>query len=154
MAATLEEIEAVYRREFERFLRVASSIVGDEEAGYDAVQEAFAQAIRHRRGFGRRGPLEAWLWRTVVNSARKARRPRSVAVEASRNGPAPDDPFELRGPIADLPERQRLVVFLRYYADLDYGAIADTLGIAPGTVAATLNAAHAALRRQLEEVPQ
>src|SRR5206468_6238374 len=41
-------------------------------------------------------------------------------------------------------ERQRLVLFLRYYADLDYAAIADTLGIGPGTVGASLNHAHAA----------
>jgi RNA polymerase sigma factor (sigma-70 family) len=51
-----------------------------------------------------------------------------------------------------LPERQRLALFLRYYADLDYAAIADVLGIRPRTVAATLNAAHTRLRRRLEEV--
>jgi DNA-directed RNA polymerase specialized sigma24 family protein len=50
-----------------------------------------------------------------------------------------------------MPDRQRLVLFFRYYADLDYQAIAATLGITPGTVGATLNAAHAALRRSLEE---
>jgi RNA polymerase sigma factor (sigma-70 family) len=53
--------------------------------------------------------------------------------------------------IAALPERQRLVLFLRYYADLEYAAIAETLGIGLGTVGATLNHAHAALRRRLEE---
>jgi DNA-directed RNA polymerase specialized sigma24 family protein len=46
------------------------------------------------------------------------------------------------------------VLFLRYYADLGYAAIADALGIQPGTVAATLNHAHAALRKLLEEVPR
>ena len=51
-----------------------------------------------------------------------------------------------------LPERQRLAVFLRYYADLDYAAIGEALGIRTGTVAATLNAAHVALRARLEEV--
>ena len=51
--------------------------------------------------------------------------------------------------IADLPERQRLVLFLRYYADLDYRQIADALGIRRGTVGATLNQAHAALRPML-----
>jgi DNA-directed RNA polymerase specialized sigma24 family protein len=49
-----------------------------------------------------------------------------------------------------LPERQRLVLFLRYYADLDYHTIATALEIADGTVAATLNAAHTTLRKQLE----
>ena len=44
--------------------------------------------------------------------------------------------------LARLPERQRTAVFLRYYADLDYAAIGEALGITTGTVAATLNAAH------------
>jgi DNA-directed RNA polymerase specialized sigma24 family protein len=42
-------------------------------------------------------------------------------------------------------------LFLRYYADLDYASIAAALDIAEGTVGATLNAAHVALRRSLEE---
>ena len=59
--------------------------------------------------------------------------------------------------VAALPERQRLAVFLRYYADLDYRAIATALAIEPGTVSATLNSAHASLRRfasTREEVSQ
>jgi len=50
-----------------------------------------------------------------------------------------------------LPERQRLVLFLRYYADLDYAEIARALGIRRGTVSATLNQAHASLRPMLAE---
>jgi DNA-directed RNA polymerase specialized sigma24 family protein len=41
-------------------------------------------------------------------------------------------------------------VFLRYYADLDYQTIADTLGIEVGTVGATLAAAHRMLRKSIE----
>jgi RNA polymerase sigma factor (sigma-70 family) len=68
----------------------------------------------------------------------------------SRNGFG--DP--VRVALAALPERQRLVLFLRYYADLDYATIAATLEIAEGTVAATLSSARAALRESLEEVPR
>jgi RNA polymerase sigma factor (sigma-70 family) len=57
----------------------------------------------------------------------------------------------LRAAIAALPERQRLAVFLRYYADLDYAAIAEALGIERGTVAATLNVAHRKLESSLKE---
>ena len=64
--------------------------------------------------------------------------------------PAPEID-ELRTAVAALPERQRLAVFLRHYADLDYAAIAETLEIAPGTVGATLSAAYASLRTSLEE---
>ena len=61
---------------------------------------------------------------------------------------------DLRKILAVLPERQRLVVFLRYYADLDYRSIADVLGIEMGTVGATLSKAQQALRQALEEVPR
>jgi RNA polymerase sigma factor (sigma-70 family) len=151
VGATVEEIETVYRREFRRFVRVAAAVAGDDERGRDAVQEAFALALRHRRSFGRRGPLEAWLWRTTVNCALRAHRSREDAAEVvtSTNG-VPAEEHEVRAAIALLPERQRLVLFLRYYADLDYAAIGDALGIAPGTVGATLNAAHARLREPLE----
>ena len=48
-----------------------------------------------------------------------------------------------------LPMRQRTVLFLRYYADMDHRAIADVLQIEVGTVGSTLNAALAALRREM-----
>lgn len=53
--------------------------------------------------------------------------------------------------LASLPERQRLVLFLRYYADLDYEAIAHALGMRKGTVSSTLSHAHAAIRAALTE---
>ena len=59
---------------------------------------------------------------------------------------------EIREAIAALPERQRTTLFLRHYADLDYDQIAAVLGVAHGTVAATLNAAHTKLRSVLGEV--
>jgi RNA polymerase sigma factor (sigma-70 family) len=57
-----------------------------------------------------------------------------------------------RAALAALPERQRLALFLRYYADLDYAGIAEALGISRGTVSATLHAAHSKLQTQLTEV--
>ena len=57
----------------------------------------------------------------------------------------------MRAAVAALPERQRLALFLRYYADLDYAGIAEALGISRGTVSATLHAAHTTLQTQLSE---
>jgi RNA polymerase sigma-70 factor (ECF subfamily) len=59
---------------------------------------------------------------------------------------------DVRASLLSLPERQRLAVFLRYYADLSYEQIADALGVRVGTVAASLHAAHVSLRQRLEEV--
>ena len=157
--ASLSAIETVYRGRFEAFLRVAAAVAGDEQRGRDVVHEAFVRAVRHRRRLRHEDRLEPWLWRIVVNEARRRRRDerRLTTVElaaepaaASPNGH--DEHRALRAAITALPERQRLVLFLRYFADLDYEAIAETLAIAPGTVAATLHAAHAKLRHQLQEV--
>ena len=50
-----------------------------------------------------------------------------------------------------LPERQRLAIFLRYYADLSYAQIAEALGVSSGTVSASITTARGALREQLQE---
>jgi RNA polymerase sigma factor (sigma-70 family) len=149
------ELEAVYRARFSTFLRVAAAITRDDQLALDAVQEAFASAIRNRRRFRGDGPLEAWVWRMVVNAARKARRPlREPPPEPARNGSSPFEAGDLRAAIEALPDRQRTVLFLRYFADLDYRSIAAALDVTVGTVGSALNAAHAALRRSLEEVPR
>jgi DNA-directed RNA polymerase specialized sigma24 family protein len=147
----LEEIELIYRHRYSAFLRVAVAITGDEQHGADAVQDAFVGVVRSRRGIRRRGALETFIWRAVVNSARNPR-PTVYGEWAELSAPEPEGADErVRAAIAALPERQRLVLFLRYFADLDYRAIAGVMGIRPGTVAATLNAAHAAVKEMLEE---
>lgn len=113
-------------------------------------------AVRQRRDYRGSGSIEAWVWRIVVNEARRlAREPHPEALDAAHepagNGHF-EDPFDLRVWIAALPERQRETLFLRYYADLEYRAIADVLGIEVGTVSATLSTAHQTLRKRLEEV--
>jgi RNA polymerase sigma-70 factor (ECF subfamily) len=153
--ASLADLEALYRRRFHEYAAVAGAILRDADAGRDAVQEAFAKAVRARHGFRARGPLDAWLWRAVVNAALSERRRRARpplapdAIVENGSHPLEDD---VRAAIDRLPERQRLVLFLRYYADLDYREIADTLGISPGTVGAALHAAHQVVRRRLTEV--
>jgi RNA polymerase sigma-70 factor (ECF subfamily) len=154
----LAEIEALYRARLGAFRRVARGILGDDEAARDAVQEAFASAVRNRRSFRGDGLIEGWVWRIVVNAARMhrraaAERPPVFSAELVANG-QPEIDLRVRAAIAALPERQRLVLFLRYFADLDYATIADALEIAPGTVGATLNNARGSLRRVLEEVPR
>jgi RNA polymerase sigma-70 factor, ECF subfamily len=152
--ASLDDLEGLYRARFGVFVRVARAVTGDDGFAADAVHDAFVQAVRKRRSFRREGPLEAWVWRMVVNAARKRAPPHepssAEAVDTQQNGFG--DP--VRAAVAALPERQRLILFLRYYADLDYDAIAATLGVAPGTVGATLNAARAALRNSLKEADQ
>jgi RNA polymerase sigma-70 factor (ECF subfamily) len=152
--AGIDQLEALYRERYRHFLRVAGLVCGDVERAHDAVQEGFASTVRSRRSYRGEGSLEAWVWRAVVNAAKRQRvgEPTAVAAEpVSENGTA-DEERSIRAWVAALPERQRLTVYLRYYADLDYRSIADVLGVEVGTVSATLSAAHRNLRSSSEEV--
>ncbi len=157
--ASVEEIELIYRERFHRFVRVAQAITRSRESAVDAVQEAFASTLRSRHSYRGRGTVEAWIWSSVVNTARKTVRAQSTVpladpstLEALAVFSDDVDEDEVRLVIGALPERQRLVLFLRYYADLDYRAIAEALELEVGTVGATLNQAHGNLRRLLTEV--
>jgi RNA polymerase sigma-70 factor (ECF subfamily) len=153
---SLREVERLYRQDYRRFVQVAAAITRDPEAAAEAVQEAFARAIRHRREFRGDAPLEAWIWRVVVNEAKRLAAARTAtaevpAAEYATDG-LPSENAAVRALIAALPERQRLAIFLRYYADLDYRTIGEVLEIEMGTVSATLAAAHRSLREAIEGV--
>jgi RNA polymerase sigma-70 factor (ECF subfamily) len=144
-------IEDLYRRRYRKFLRLAIAVVGSPDAAADAVQEGFARALRERHRLRNDDALGAWVWRMVLNAAidQQRRRGREIAGDppdvAARE---PEDLRELRRAVAALPDRQRHALFLRHYADLSYDEIAEVLGVARGTVAATLHAAHAVLRKE------
>jgi RNA polymerase sigma-70 factor, ECF subfamily len=154
--ADSREVERVYRERFHDFARIAFAITRSEELAGEAVQETFARALRSRESYRREGTVEAWLWSILVNVARSSRRTPVEVEYVDGEGPAAPEIAARDGDfgrwVAALPERQRLAVFLRYWADLDYRAIASVLGVEVGTVSATLNAAHATLRRSLKEV--
>ena len=156
MTELASTIETAYRARAGEFLRVATAIAGSREGGRDAVQEALTRAFARRGTFRGSGTVEAWLWRAVVNSARnvRARSPLVAGdpqIDAAAHDVADEQRDAVRAAVAALPERQRLALFLRYYADLDYAAIAAALGVRRGTVSATLNHAHEALRAALGE---
>jgi RNA polymerase sigma factor (sigma-70 family) len=151
-------LAALYRADYHRFVRFAEAITRDPEDARDAVQEGFAGALRRLDRFSGRGSFEGCVWRCVLNAARMGGRRRSlgrVLALAGRPSSKASETAEseqtLLSQVAQLPERQRLVLFLRYFADLPYDGIAEALEVAPGTVAAPLHAAHNALRQRLEE---
>jgi RNA polymerase sigma-70 factor (ECF subfamily) len=154
--AEIDEIEAVYRAKFASFVRVAAGIAGAAAAD-DAVHDAFVAAVKGRRHYTGRGSLEAWLWKAVVRSALKRTAkygPQATAIVSDDSVGDLDEEHEarrahIRRAVSSLPDRQRTVLFLRYYADLDYQTIADIVGVQRGTISATLHAAHMALKNRL-----
>ena len=121
-----------------------ASVTGSIEGARDVVQEAFARALQKQDGFRGDGSLEAWVWRIAFRVAVGSTGSHELAVDE-----VPDVAFvdESRDPMLAaamraLPPQRRMVIFLRYFADLSYAEIGEVLGIAEGTVAATLSKAH------------
>jgi RNA polymerase sigma factor (sigma-70 family) len=157
----LEELERVYRSEFAAFVRTATAYLGDAEVARDAVQEGVANAIRSRGSYRGDGTWEAWVWRVVLNAIRSQHRERAHKLLLTEvNTTEPSIPStnghgsaqSVRAAVRRLPERQRLALFLRFYADMDYTTIAELLDVSEGTVGASLNAARETLRGLLGEV--
>ena len=149
-----EAIEALYRERYVRFRDGVATITGDRESARDVVQETFARALRGRRGFRGEGSLEAWVWRIALRTAREHLRRRGTP---SLNGAVPAelveperDP-ELAEALRSLPPKRRLIVFLRYFADLPYAEIGELCGVSEGTVGATLAQARAVLAQELRQ---
>jgi RNA polymerase sigma-70 factor (ECF subfamily) len=151
---SVPQVEFVYRAQYARFLRFAVATLGDAEHGRDAVHEAFVRALKSLDEFRGDARLETWIWRILINVCSAERSGDSGKVEDAPELPesGPAEWPEVRAAVAALPERQRMVLFLRHYADLEYEEIAGVLGIARGTVAATLHQAHERLRDILSEV--
>lgn len=110
---------------------------------------AFGGKARWRPGSG------ASLSTQCVSRRDAAWRCSTPEAITSRNGSHADEPdARVRVALALLPERQRLTLFLRYYADLDYRTIAEMLGVTIGSVGVTLSTAQTRLRELLEEAPR
>lgn len=152
MAAEIGDIEELYRAKRAGFRNAAAALLGDGELARDAVQEGFVRAIARRKTY-RGGSLEVWVWQIVKRKALDLRRAPlhgrledvfDPAVVRSEHDP------ELAAAIRALPPRRRLIVFLRYFGDLSYEAIAELCGISAGTVGAALAQAHEELRGALQ----
>jgi RNA polymerase sigma factor (sigma-70 family) len=146
------QIEQLYRARYVGFRNALVPVVGSRDAARDVVQEAFAQALKDVRKLRREESLAAWVWQIAWRIALRQCRgavddevPEDLALSAEDEA---RDPV-LSAAIRALPPKRRMVVFLRYFADFSYAEIAQALGIAEGTVAASLAQAHAALLDQL-----
>ena len=160
VGANRPDFAEFYRRSKDECLFTVMVSVGDQDMAQDLVAEAFARAWARWRTVGRHPAPAAWVVRTALNAhvSRWRRRRREVpladpGVLADR--PAAGEPFEgpvdprIMAALLRLPERQRQVVALRLFLDLDTATAAAALGIAPGTVQAHLGRAIAALRADL-----
>src|SRR5262245_27559375 len=118
---TRSDIEALYRADADRLWRAVYAFAGDAETASDAVAEAYEQVLH--RGAAVRDPA-AWVWRAAFQIARGALRDRRLDAATSLGVADHVDTHidhDLLTAIRQLPESQRAVVILFYYADRKSG---------------------------------
>ncbi len=160
-----DALGAVYAAHWTGLVRLAWLLVHDDGLAEDLVQDAFVGTYRHWRGLHDETRAAAYVRRAVVNGCRSALRHRGVqeryaaslaAAPGARTAPSAESTAlhqrgddDLMAALVRLPQRQREVLVLRYFSDLNEAAIADALGIARGSVKAHASRGLAALRTQL-----
>jgi RNA polymerase sigma factor (sigma-70 family) len=149
-----------YRGARDECLRAVLVSTGDRDLAQELVDEAFARACASWRKVSRHPAPAAWVVRTALNEniSRWRRRRREVTVadpgrfadlpSADGAGGSAVDP-RIMAALLRLPARQRQVVALRVFLDLDTERTAEVLGVAPSTVKAHLARALGALRDDL-----
>jgi RNA polymerase sigma factor (sigma-70 family) len=158
--------ETLVRRYREVAFRTAYLIAHSSADAEDATQEAFVKAYYALDRFRPEGAFRPWILRIVGNEARNrrrsARRRESLALRLAGDRPsgasaqAPeaaavssDIARTLLAALADLPERDRLVVSYRYLLERSEAETAAALGVRPGTVKSRLSRALEKLRARL-----
>lgn len=160
-----EDFAAFYERHRDPCFRAVLATVADRHLAEELTAEAFARAWAHWRKVARHPAPAAWVVRTALNTHVSwwRRRRREVAWDAAdgtaagapepgrADGDATAADLAVRDALRKLPLRQREVVVLRVFLDLDTRGTAAALGLAPGTVQSHLHRAMKALRTELEE---
>ena len=147
------EFTRFYEASWDTCLRAVVASTGDQALAEDMVAEAFARAWTSWRKVSQYAAPQGWVVRTALNAGVSWWRPRrrespladydAAAAADQDQGIDPAIVAALRR----LPTRQREVLTLRVFLDLDTRTTAEILGIAPGMVMAHLSRAAAALRR-------
>jgi RNA polymerase sigma factor (sigma-70 family) len=143
-----ETIEALFRVEYVVMVRLAFTLVGNNEEAEELVQDSFAEV--HRRFDEIRQP-GAYLRTTVLSRCRSLLRRRRVMQSHPPEPPGdlPASAGELWDVLHKLPEDQRLAVVLRYYGQYRASEISRMLDIPAATVRSHLKRGLTAMRKEL-----
>jgi RNA polymerase sigma-70 factor (ECF subfamily) len=147
-----------------RVYRFALRLSNDPHAAEDLTQETFLRAWRQRGRLRDERATRVWLFRIVVNlwrdQLRRGRLPLTRAGPLEGTEPSParspeqvvaeqEDLRRALDALADLPPRQREVLYLSACEGLTTAEVADVLGISAEAVKSNLSLARKKMRQQL-----
>ena len=152
-----DELRSWLDESYAASMRTAFLILGNRHDAEDAVQESFLRVWKFRDSLKNGRSFRPWLYRVVVNTCNSKLRQeiprwgREESLETSGESPSRDDEFgriarshDVASAVFDLPAPLRIVVVLRYFAELSEREIAVAINRQPGTVKSRL---HEARRR-------
>jgi len=163
------EFERLYREHHPRVLTICSRMLGSADEAEDAANDVFARLPGALRTYDPSQPFSPWLARVAgnycVDLLRRRRAERRLLAPAEPDAPEPPAPGAsplhdlltreqteaVRQALASLPERYLVPLLMRYYGDLSYEEIADTLGTSRGRVAVLIFRAKQRLQKSLVE---
>ena len=140
-------------------LRMCYLYLHDVQLAEDAVQETFIKAVRAWDSFRGEAGVRTWLTRIAMRTCMDMRRgfwfrrvDRRVTPEMlpDRAQEAEEGESALTLAVMNLPKKEREVILLYYYQDMNMKDIAETLGVTQPTVSYRLRRAREKLRTELE----
>ena len=150
------------RRHQDKVLSLSYRVLGDWHRSEDVAQETFLRVYRAAKRYKPQAKFTTWLYRIVVNLCLDERRKQSktaatledadpaVLAESESNAAERKEVVELvKTAVAELPERQRMVVILHRYDGLSHSEISEVTGWTQSAVESLLVRAYANLREKL-----
>lgn len=149
-------MDQLLSRHYERLYALCRRMARNDADAADACQEALMAIVRGLDKFQGQSTFRTWSHRVASNACldelrRRQRRPLAVVEEPETISDGPDidqqvaDRLTIEDALPQMAEEFRAPVVLRDVMGMDYAEIADTLGIAPGTVRSRISRG----RRQL-----
>jgi RNA polymerase sigma-70 factor (ECF subfamily) len=172
-AAAFEDLVRKYQQ---RLVGILEHLVGHRQQAEDLAQEVFLRVYRARANYEPRAKFSTWLFTIANNVARNSRRSMSRRIQTraagegsessdlplaemvqAASGAMPARQLEraevaelIRLALGSLSERQRLVLLLGKFENMNYDDIAETMGLTRSAVKSLALRARASLKEALE----
>ena len=151
-----EAFEMIIRTHSRTLFAIAYGILQNREEAEDIVQDSLVKAWKTCWRVRDPGKFPAWLATIARHRAQDIfRKRRTVSLEEviqpSLVTQTDDSDLDqkLRSALAGLPELHRAALTLRYFEEMDYRTIENTLGLTNGALRGVLGRALASMRKQL-----
>jgi len=152
-----EAFEMIIRTHSRTLFAIAYGILQSPEEAEDIVQDSLVKAWKARWRVRDPGKFPAWLATIARHKAHDVfRKRRSVPLSEQVTEPIEPEPANtsaldqrLHSALATLPELHRAALTLRYFEEMDYRTIENSLGLTNGALRGILGRALALMRKQL-----